>query len=182
MVVLALSMSEFAGATIVDVSVATDKPQYQFEEDVIVSVSAYNPTESPVTLTFGSDIQTSYWMDSIYDWEEGRSRLTVITYVKIAAYDSYTWQMTHAAYERTQYPLDLGAHTVVGEVLGYGLSDPVEFEVIPEPSTIIMISIGVIWFKKKKIKSREFHYILGKEKCHENENFIDSGSFGIEYF
>jgi hypothetical protein len=146
--VLILGFAGMAKATIVDVSVATNKPVYELGEDVVVFVIAYNPNPEPITLT-GGFYFTSYIMDGVYDWAEGRSAPQVIVHVTINPRDSVTWDLTHGSYEMQEYPLTVGMHTVVGEVLaveliGDGKSTPVEFEVIPEPSTILLIVIGFV--------------------------------------
>jgi len=72
-------------------------------------------------------------MDDVYDWTEGHSWASTPTQRIIDAYASYTWTLIHGSYEMGIYPLDVGTHTVTGEVVGYGYSLPVEFEVVPEP-------------------------------------------------
>ena len=138
----------------IEISVATDKAVYQLDEDVVISVTAYNPTDEAITLVFGSDLQASYWMDGIYDWEDGRSRLTMLTYVTIDPYQFNTWQLTHGDYERSIYPLGLGAHSVVGEVLEYGLSNPAGFQVVPEPSCVMLLVVGPVLSRFRKLRKR----------------------------
>ncbi len=70
-VVLVLGFAGTAEATIVDVSVATNKLVYELGEDVVVFVIAYNPNPEPITLT-GGFYFASYKMDGVYDWAEGR--------------------------------------------------------------------------------------------------------------
>ncbi len=72
-VVLVLGFAGTAEATIVDVSVATNKLVYELGEDVVVFVIAYNPNPEPITLT-GGFYFASYKMDGVYDWAEGRLR------------------------------------------------------------------------------------------------------------
>lgn len=55
----------------------------------------------------------------------------------------------HGSIEMGLYALNLGVHSVVGEVVGYGQSEPVEFEVIPERATILILGFGVLWARKK---------------------------------
>ena len=116
---------------LIEVSTTTDKSTYLLGEEVTVFVTAYNPNPEPVTLT-GGFYFASYIMDGVYDWVEGRFAPAVILYLTIKPYDSFTWDITHGSYEMQEYPLAIGTHTVVGEVLGYGESAPVEFEVVAE--------------------------------------------------
>ena len=53
----------------------------------------------------------------------------VATHVTIEPHTSYSWLLTHGPYEMKKYPLAVGRHTVVGKVIGYGQSEPDEFEV-----------------------------------------------------
>lgn len=149
-----LCIAGIANATIVDITVATDKESYLLGEEVIVSVTAYNPNPEPVTLT-GGFYFASYIMDGIYDWVEGRSGPPVIIYLTIEPDDSFTWNLTHGSYEMQEYPLALGIHTVVGQVLaveliGDGTSASSEFEVIPEPSTFLLLVIGIVLANAKQ--------------------------------
>ncbi len=107
-----------------------------------MSVTAYNPDPNPVTLNFATSLQASYLMDGVYDWREGKFFYQFPTSVTIEAYGSYTWQLTHGYHEMELYPLEIGAHTVVGEVVGYGYSSTVQFQVIPEPATILLLTLG----------------------------------------
>jgi Intracellular proteinase inhibitor len=148
--ILVLCLYGIGRADLVDISVATDKTTYLVDEDVQVFISAYNPGTDPVTLTFASDIQITYWMDEIYDWQEGRSRLPAITQVTINPNTTHTWDLTHSSYEMSLYPLEIGTHNVVGIVMAYELpcsgdSTPVEFKVIPEPATLFFFSFGTLW-------------------------------------
>lgn len=137
------------GATIVDISVATDKAIYQLNEHVTVFVTAYNPNQDPVTLGFGSSLTTTYVMDGVFNWSEGKVFNPSGRQLTIEANESFTWDITHGSEEMGLYALDLGVHSVVGEVVGYGQSDAVEFDVIPEPATILILSCGVFWARNK---------------------------------
>ena len=117
--------------TIVEVSVTTDESTYLLGEEVTVFVTAYNPNPQAVTLYFGTTLEASYLMDGVFDWTEDKYFAQVIGQFTIEPYDSYTWNLCHGPDEMAIYPLDVGTHTVVGEVVGYGQSAPVEFEVVP---------------------------------------------------
>jgi len=132
-------------ADLVEITVATNKAIYQLDENVLITVAAFNPTSDPITLMFPSgDIPASYWMDGVYDWEKDRSRVFWLAQVTIASQEERTWQLTHGAYERTQYPLVPGWHTVQGElVLLHPLvGAPVSFQVVPEPPAFLLILAG----------------------------------------
>lgn len=124
--IILLDASSLAEATTVDISVATDKPTYVLGEGVKVFVTAYNPNPLPVTLFFGSSVQASYLMDGVFRKVFTRFPWVVI----IPAYNTHTWKLRHGPHEMTIYPLAVGTHTVVGEVVGYGQSAPIEFEVV----------------------------------------------------
>ncbi len=158
-VVLLFLTSTICSATIVDVSVATDKSTYQLGEEVAISVTAYNPNTEAVTLTCGF-YETSYIMDGVYDWAEGRSGPAVIIYVTIEPDDFVTWELNHGTNEMQEYPLSVGIHSLVGEVLagelldiGQSKSSPIEFEVVPEPVSILLLGMGVIGIRVNRHKT-----------------------------
>ena len=140
-IVLTLT-SPLVNAAIVDIGVETDKPTYLLEEPVTVFVTAYNPNPEAVTLGFGSTLQATYLMNDVFDWSEGKGFADVVTSVTIEPDDSYVWDLTHGLDEMMLYPLDVGIHTVVGEVVGYGQSATIEFEVVPEPATVLLLGFG----------------------------------------
>ena len=129
-------------ATAVNISTITDKESYLLGEEVVVSIIAYNPEPNPVTLSFGSSLQASYLMDDVYDWSNGKIFLQALSQRTIDPCGSYTWNLIHGHYEMESYPLDVGTHAIVGEVVGYGYSSKVQLEVIPEPATIILLGLG----------------------------------------
>lgn len=131
-----------------EISVATDKTVYQPGETVEVYVSLYNPTSESVTLTHGSSLEVTYLMDQSYYWHLNVHALDVITYRTIQPEQTVTWQLNHDDYHQSYYSLDIGYHSVQGgslaEELGGLLSEPVEFQVIPEPATILLLTLGII--------------------------------------
>ena len=146
---LVLGFVGMAKATIVDVSVATDKASYSLGEEVVVSVTAYNPNPEPVTLGFPTSLQVSYLMDGVFNLSDHMVFTPIPTGRIIQPYDSYSWNLSHDSHAMTIYPLDVGTHTVVGEVVGYGQSAPLQFEVIPEPSSISLLAIGIVGVRAK---------------------------------
>jgi len=129
-------------AKAVNISTITDKESYSLGEEVVVSVIAYNPDPNPVTLNFATSLEASYLMDDVYDWTEGKFFIQFGRQLTIDPYGSYTWDLTHGHHEMELYLLDVGTHTVRGEVVGYGYSSTVQFQVIPEPATILLLTLG----------------------------------------
>jgi hypothetical protein len=148
--ILILVFCEMTKATTVNISTVTDKESYLLGEEVVVSVTAYNPDPNPVTLYFVSSLEASYLMDDVYDWTEGKFFSQFGGQLTIDPYSSYTWELTHGPGEMGLYPLDVGTHTVVGEVVGYGESAPVQFGVIPEPATILLLTLGSLLLTRRR--------------------------------
>jgi len=148
-VVVILGFAMMARAAIVDVSTATNKVTYFLGEEVTVFVIAYNPNPEPVTLGFPTTLQASYLMDDVFNWSEHRQFVQIPTGARIEPYDSCTWNLSHDSHAMMIYPLDVGFHSVVGEVVGYGHSAPVEFEVIPEPMSVLLLGIGIVGVRAK---------------------------------
>jgi len=139
-------------ATAVIISTTTDKDAYLLGEQVVVSVTTYNPDPNPVTLIFCSSLEASYLMDDVYDWTEGKVFTQLGRQLTIDPYDSYTWDLPHGHREMELYPLDVGTHTVRGEVVGYGFSSTIQFEVVPEPATILLLTLGSLLLTKRRRK------------------------------
>jgi len=53
----------------------------------------------------------------------------------------------------TEYPLAIGTHSVVGEVVGYGDSAPIQFEVVPEPATVSFLFHFLESLREEKLKA-----------------------------
>jgi hypothetical protein len=142
--VILLLGAALVNADIVDISVATDKGTYLLGEDITVFVTAYNPNPELITLQFSTSMQVSYLLDSTYNWKENHGSYPWLTEQIIPSMASHTWTLVHGIEEMNTYPLTIGTHTVVGEVLGYGQSAPVHFQVVPEPSTAAFFVVGAI--------------------------------------
>ena len=91
-------------------------------------------------------------MDDVFDWTEGKEFAQGATNVTIEPDDYYTWELTHSLDEMMLYPLDVGIHSVVGVVVGYGQSIPIEFEVTPEPATVFLLGLGAICIRQNRRK------------------------------
>jgi hypothetical protein len=149
-VALVLAFAGMSEATIVEISSSTNKPVYELGEEVVVFVIAYNPNPEPLTLFFGSTLQASYLMDGVFDWTEKKRFEAVLTKQIIEPDHSYTWNLIHDSFETSIYPLGVGTHILVGYVVGYGDSAPLEFEVVPEPAMILLLGLGSLMVKKRR--------------------------------
>jgi hypothetical protein len=144
-------MLNFVGsslAVVVQVSVETDKEFYQLGEDVVVRVTAFNPNQEPVTLGFASSLTATYLIDDHFDWSVGKVFVPSGRQLTIQPNESFAWDLTHGSKEISSYPLNLGLHSVVGKVVGYGQSETIGFEVVPEPATILVFAPGLIILKR----------------------------------
>ena len=121
--VVVLCLNGIGWADLVDISVATDKPTYLVGEEVIVYVSAYNPGEDPITLSFVSSLQATYWMDESYYWHINETITPSTSYVMVNAHSTYTWELTHNVDKMSDYPLFVGEHNVNGYVLALELQE-----------------------------------------------------------
>ena len=126
-----------ADAVPLGVSVATDKTAYVPGELLTVLVTAHNPNDYDVLLSFGSSLQAQYVMDDSYTYPTWA--LDVLTELWIPASSSHTWSVHHPW---SEYDLSLGSHSVLGNVINVGYSQPYLFEVIPEPATLLLLSLG----------------------------------------
>jgi hypothetical protein len=138
----------YAGA--IDVSVSSDRWAYGLDDSIEIVVTAYNPGKEAVWLGFDSNIQSSYWIDDVYDWEEGRKRLWVATGFTLEPQESHRWEFTHYIGKGSEYPLTVGRHYLKGEVLGYGISAPVEIEVVPEPAGLAVLGMGAFLVRRRR--------------------------------
>lgn len=134
-----------------EITVDTDKDIYLLGEDMIVSVIALNLDDTPIQLGFPSTLQASYLFDGIFDWTQGKLFFDTPTTVTINANDTYTWNLAYGTEEKYLYPLAIGYHEVVGEIVGYGESNPVAFQVIPEPATFVILSVGWLLLRKRSL-------------------------------
>jgi hypothetical protein len=150
-------VTSLTNASVILICVDTDKDTYQQGEDIHIEVIAYNPGIESVTLT-GGFYFTTYIMDGEFNWAEGKSGPAVILTKTIDAGESVTWNHTHGTYEWLAFPLEIGTHSLVGQVLAFELqeeneSQPVEFTVIPEPTTFLLIGAGFCFLRRKKFIS-----------------------------
>jgi hypothetical protein len=121
-----LKLAPFIGLTAwaqVQVGVWTDKPAYQAGEVIQVTVTAYNPTVDTMDLYFSTGCQQSCVIDT-FDFKNHVTCAAIVTMQRIPPLDAFLWPSLKYPFPNSGWPvLAPGPHTVVGEVLGYGLSD-----------------------------------------------------------
>ncbi|MBN1764637.1 MAG: hypothetical protein JW860_05215 [Sedimentisphaerales bacterium] len=145
----------------VEINISTDKNIYQLDEDITVYVSAYNPTDETIVLGFSTTYQVTYIMDDIFDWSDYHYFSAIPTSISIASLDTYVWEIIHDQEMRDIYLLELGVHSVVGKVVSNGISPVYEFEVIPEPTSLLLISYGILVTRIRRktiIKNSTFRF------------------------
>jgi hypothetical protein len=103
---------------LVRVAVHTDKPVYAPGEPIRVTVSATNPMDRTVTLTFNSTLQADYGFDNAWQWSDHRGFGDAITYVTIKPHE--TWTFPTFTHQPADYYVPPGRHVVRGIVTGYG--------------------------------------------------------------
>jgi hypothetical protein len=95
--------------------VELDKEHYAPGEDIQITVSLLNWSDSDITLDFPNNLQVDYSIDNAYQWSTGRAFTDHTTQVTIPARDIYKWTFTHTAAE---YRVPSGKHIVAAEVMG----------------------------------------------------------------
>ncbi len=118
------------------ITVTTDKKAYQYGDDIKIFVTVYNPTNSSIVLKFASTCQSSYYIDNFHP---KLICAMMLTERNLLPGSSYTWP-PHI-HKFSEYALNPGRHSVVGEVIGYGVSNPIYITV--EPITLTVKSIPV---------------------------------------
>ena len=115
------------------ISVITDKTVYRYGDTLYVNIWAINNSNSPDTLFFGSCLSADYLFDSI-DWAYGRAWCQHTSTSIVPSNDSISWGKGYF-YGNPYLPgsplQEIGKHSVVGKLWGYGLSDTVWITVVP---------------------------------------------------
>ena len=79
-----------------------------------VSVTAHNSDAGPVNLTFGSTVQTTYFLDNTFYFPQ--AGLLTLTGQSIPAIGSYTWTYRHSW---MSYDMPVGDHGFFGRLEGF---------------------------------------------------------------
>lgn len=125
----------------VDITVETDKSEYLLNEPVEIYITAHNLTNDSLTLQFPTSCQSEYYIDDFYSASYHGCYLA-LTQVTIAPNGVKTWNWTHSL---DRFLLVGGIHTVVGEVLGYGLSDTVNISILSRAFSYFPLVTGSRW-------------------------------------
>ena len=121
-----VSLSNCALGQII-VEVKTDRSVYSFGDTVKITILAYNPNNYSVNLNFTSSCQASYSIDN-FDFKYHMVCALVLTNRTIPAGGTITWDsFKYPILNHT--PLSPGSHWVIGEVIGYGKSLPLQISV-----------------------------------------------------
>ncbi len=99
-------------------SVSPSKYSYAQGEAIAFTISARNTSGFEKVLNFNSGCQTSYRISG-YDSATNQACTMMMTSVRIPAYGTQTWSVTH--YPGT-YNVPTGTYTLTGRVIGYGES------------------------------------------------------------
>jgi hypothetical protein len=132
------------------IGVATDKLTYELGEYVTIYITGYNVGSETIMLEFGSLSQASYLMDDVYDWFDHHYHYAKPSSRAINPGGDYTWTLVYDIVDMGYYHLTVGTHNVKGEIKDYGLSPPVEFEVVPEPSSLALLLSGIVYLTRKR--------------------------------
>jgi len=131
-----------AGA--IEVSVSTDKQKYVNSEPIEITVTAYNPTDTKVTLMFpvgppqNIGCQAYYTIDGTSPEFSACNRAT--SRISIPPDSSYSWPFSHT---KSVFPVSVGTRNITGILQrGYGQSDPITITVVPssDPAAILLKS------------------------------------------
>lgn len=104
-----------------DISISTPKEVYGVGEEVPIDVIITNNGESEVFIEFNSDREAGYILDGVYREYNGSGFLDIYTRIPLGPGDSHKWEFVH---DPADYPLAPGKHSIVGDVVGYGHSEP----------------------------------------------------------
>lgn len=144
--IMFLAMVALTNAAL-EISVATNKAMYQLDETVDISIAVVNSGSTSETL-YGGYYFTTYIIDGVYDWAN-RSAPPVVLETTFLPGELKTWEMSHGFNEMQDYPLTVGTHSVVGGAGFTLLTSPVDFQVVPEPATVLFLSIGTLLIRYK---------------------------------
>ena len=148
--ILVVLLASSSNATLIEVSVETDKDVYGLGEDILIDVTAHNSGTEDETLTFTDSIHASYEIDSVYNWADGIVSQPYGFIFVLQPSTSRTWTFTHT-YQN--YSLDIGVHSIIGEVWAFELigeeSEAASITVVPEPLTLSLLALGSLFIRRR---------------------------------
>jgi hypothetical protein len=161
-IIVIVILSPSAQASL-NISAFTNKSVYELGETVNLSITVFNSGSTAETLMGGGKylmedgsggiISTDYIIDDTYIWSDryGVTDGTGIMWMReFQPGQTDSWVMSHGTLQMQDYPLDVGMHSVVGKA-GFDLySNPISFQVIPEPTTISLLALGAFWAGKRR--------------------------------
>jgi len=127
---LSLILSSFLFGQI-KIEVSTDKQTYQYDDSIHVNVTATNIGAQDTTLNWGSSCQASYQIINKYDLMSNINCIAVLTSLSLEPMQSHSWSFKYNGPK-----LQDGYYRIVGEVLGYGISDTIEINFIDKSSRL----------------------------------------------
>ena len=159
---LSVILSSSAKASL-DISAVTNKSIYELGETVNITISVFNSGSTAETLMGGGKylmedgsggiMSTDYIIDDTYIWSDRYKVIdgTGVMWMKeFQPGQTQTWVMSHGSQQMQDYPLNAGTHSIVGKA-GFNLySNPVSFEVIPEPTTLSLLALGAFFAGRRR--------------------------------
>ena len=107
----------------IQVGVWTDKPVYRYGDTIAITVTAFNPTKDTISLLFSSACQSNYIIDN-FNFYDNIGCAAVLTFRWVPPHGTVTWNFLKYPLYNSGWPfLSLGAHVVLGQVIGYVTSD-----------------------------------------------------------
>ncbi len=127
-----------AGA--IDVYVSTDKRMYVLGEPIEITVTAYNPTESTVTLEVEPICQVFYTIDDRRPPLPAvcmSASILPLSYIPLPPRGSYSWQFTHT---ESLFPVPVGEHSLIGIISPISINQMIWIDSIEsKPITIRVV-------------------------------------------
>ncbi len=128
-------------ASLIQLSVATDKAVYTPGETVEISVTAYNQAEQAVHIQWPTSCQAGYTIDMFSSKDQGLCT-TNLTGLNLLPGMSHTWTFRHT---RDLHLLTEGSHTIRGELVDHDIfSAPIIINV-EKPNEIEVEPVAIRW-------------------------------------
>jgi len=109
------------------VGVITDKEEYRYGEIVNITVTAFNPVSEQISLNFTTSCQANCIIDN-YNFINSTLCTQVLTSKTNPPNGTISWNNLKYPFSG-QPSLSVGNHLIIGEVIGYGQSKPLEITV-----------------------------------------------------